>query len=221
MNNNTMKNNKQIEYIELILTRQRNPLPKGVKGHWHHVIPTCCGGPNEAWNKVKLTPEEHFKAHCLLPYIFMDEKYQDKLVCGWNVLSGNFKHLRPFVPEWEELKAMAIAATVRKRKGARDSEETRLKRVTSHLGKPHPCKDETKLKISKTLTGRKQSQEWIAKRTSKQRKPVIAAKDGVELEFASIKEVAKSIGTTPSYISMCLADNKSAKGYTFRYKEAM
>ena len=201
--NNTMKHDtKQVEYIELILTRQRNPLPKGVKGHWHHIIPTCCGGPNEAWNKVKLTPEEHLKAHCLLPFIITEQKYQDQLVLGWNVLSGKFKHLRPFIPEWDELKEMAKAASSRRRKGVPNSPEARRKMGDAHRGT-------------------KQSPEWIAKRTRKQRKPVIAAKDGVEMEFASVKEAAKSLGFSQPNVSTCLTKSRPSRGYTFRYKEAL
>jgi len=32
----------------------------------HHVIPECLGGPDEKWNIVRLTPEEHYIVHQLL-----------------------------------------------------------------------------------------------------------------------------------------------------------
>ena len=40
----------------------------------HHIWPKCIGGPDEKWNIVELTPEEHFLAHQLLIKIFPEEK---------------------------------------------------------------------------------------------------------------------------------------------------
>lgn len=39
----------------------------------HHVWPKCLGGPDENWNMVELTPEEHYVAHQLLVKLFPEE----------------------------------------------------------------------------------------------------------------------------------------------------
>lgn len=54
----------------IIHNRQQDPLPEGQYGEKHHIIPKSCGGPNKKWNLVKLTPEEHYRVHCLLPEIY-------------------------------------------------------------------------------------------------------------------------------------------------------
>lgn len=36
----------------------------------HHIIPKCMGGPDDDWNLVKMTPEQHYIAHLLLAKIY-------------------------------------------------------------------------------------------------------------------------------------------------------
>lgn len=40
----------------------------------HHIIPKCLGGSDKKWNRVSLTPEEHYVAHMLLRRIYPQER---------------------------------------------------------------------------------------------------------------------------------------------------
>ena len=61
------------EYFEIIVNRLQNPLSKTEYGENHHIYPKSCGGWDLKCNLVKLTPEEHYRCHELLPEIFKDE----------------------------------------------------------------------------------------------------------------------------------------------------
>lgn len=76
------------EYIAIIHNRQQNPLPEGQYGEKHHVIPKSCGGCNAKWNLVKLTPEEHYRCHYLLTFIYATGKEHASMVYAWNQISG-------------------------------------------------------------------------------------------------------------------------------------
>lgn len=71
------------EYISIIHNRQQDPLPESVYGERHHIIPRSCGGCNEEWNIVKLTPEEHYRCHELLPFIYINGEEHKKMVYAW------------------------------------------------------------------------------------------------------------------------------------------
>jgi hypothetical protein len=50
------------EYSAFILERMDNP-PQGDDVEQHHVIPLHAGGPDQPWNFIPLTSEDHLKAH--------------------------------------------------------------------------------------------------------------------------------------------------------------
>ena len=53
-------------YFAIIKNRRENPLPLGVYGEVHHIIPRSFDGSNKKVNLVRLTAREHFLVHFLL-----------------------------------------------------------------------------------------------------------------------------------------------------------
>ncbi len=50
----------------------------------HHILPACANGPDDEWNRVLLTAQEHYRVHEILPYIYTEGITHNKLVYGWN-----------------------------------------------------------------------------------------------------------------------------------------
>lgn len=119
--------------------------------HNHHIVPRHAGGTDDPSNLIRLTVEEHAEAHRKLY-----EKYgrwQDRI--AWMSLSG-------MIDKQEIIKE--IQHQNGKRNGSLPCKWKGKKR-------PYEFKDpETRIaKISKTLTGRKQSEETKQKRAEKHR----------------------------------------------------
>lgn len=74
-----MKNKYEQFYFRLINSRKIKPHSKTVFTERHHIIPRCMGGSNDNSNIVRLTPREHFIAHCLLVK-FVDAQYRYKML---------------------------------------------------------------------------------------------------------------------------------------------
>lgn len=146
------------EYNSIILNRQRNPLPEGQYGEKHHIIPKSCGGGNAEWNLVKLTPEEHYRVHELLPFIYTEGKEHRAMVQALFFMSS--KH-GVSVEDYGNLRREFSLAMSFIQKGKRKSDEMRRKLSESKKGVPS------------RLKGRKQSRELIEKRAKalKGRKP--------------------------------------------------
>lgn len=155
------------DYIEIIHHRQQNPLPEGVYGERHHIIPRSCGGSNEEWNLVRLTPEEHYKCHYLLTFIYATGEEHDKVVYAWNRLSNRIKGDFISVEEYGRLKRECAIIISKSHKGkpawnknktgymsqaGRQSLSEANKGNTKHLGKNHS--DETRKKISEAKAGK-------------------------------------------------------------------
>ena len=79
------------QYVSIIHQRQLNPLPKDEYGEVHHIIPRSCGGCDKKWNKVKLTPEEHYLAHYWLTFIYATGEEHKAMVYAWNQVNGRIK----------------------------------------------------------------------------------------------------------------------------------
>ena len=167
------------EYNSIILYRQQNPLPEGQYGERHHIIPRSCGGCNKKWNLVRLTPEEHYKVHELLPFIYTEGKAHAKMVFAWNqmwnkvkgemadadayarlkeehavLMKGNKNHLGHHHSEESRQKITEAM------KGRHHSEESRRKMSEVQKGrKGHPRSEETKKRISESNKGRRLSEE--------------------------------------------------------------
>ena len=137
-------------YSDLIQRGLDRTLPDDVYIERHHVWPTCMGGPDEASNLVKLTPEEHFLAHQLLVKMF---PHNGKLVyaCKAMSMSNNGKRVNMKMYGW--LKRKFSETSSKTHKGKKESEETRRKKSEARKGRPPNNKgkkasEETRRKMS-------------------------------------------------------------------------
>lgn len=98
------------------------------------------------------------------------------------------------------------------------SEETKQKMRESQIGKKmSPVSNETKLKISKTLTGRKVP-KWIIDGMSKKNSKKILIKP-LNIVFNSLKEVEEIVGISTTAIRQSRSGIKNRNGYTITYCE--
>jgi 5-methylcytosine-specific restriction endonuclease McrA len=153
-------------------------LKQGEYGEVHHILPRSLGGMDISQNLVKLTPEEHYRCHELLPFIYTEGKDHIKMLYAWNMMSGRIKggqmsadvygQLKRSFSTMRSLEQKRVASTqewknhqseVHKgkpspRKGVHISEETKRKISEAKKGKKHgPCSEETRQKISKANKG--------------------------------------------------------------------
>lgn len=143
------------EYIAIILYRQQNPLADSEYGEVHHIIPRSCGGCNKKWNKVKLTPEEHYKCHALLPKIYTEGKEHHKLVFAWTLLAHTVEGVEISEEEYGKLRREVAKAMSSLNSGRKHSEESRKHMGDSRRGKKRgPLSEETKRKISEAMKGK-------------------------------------------------------------------
>lgn len=157
------------EYFQICAWRKLHPLPKTEYGEVHHVLPKSCGGPNHKWNLVRLTPEEHYRCHCLLPKIFEEKgqiNEQKKTLCAWNFMRNTKTLTDISEEEYGQLRrqfVLNISGENNPRFGVHLPEETRKKLSEAHigiktwLGKHHT--EETKKKIGKIHKGKTISEE--------------------------------------------------------------
>ena len=113
--------------------------------HKHHIIPRHAGGTDDPSNIVELTLEEHAEAHRKLYEQY--GRWQDKL--AWKGLSGM-------------LGKEDIIKEIQRQNGKKVGALPWVPREVIHS-------EETRKKISKTLTGKKQSEETINKRAESNR----------------------------------------------------
>ena len=154
------------EYISIILYRQQDPLPEGVYGERHHIIPRSCGGCNKKWNLVKLTRQEHYKAHELLPFIYTEGEAHAKMVYAWNQMNGRVNGKEVDAGTYARLKEehAVLMKGNKNHLGRHHSEESKRKNAEAHKGRPGCWKGkslskETRRKMSDARKGRHYSEE--------------------------------------------------------------
>lgn len=125
------------EYIAIIHSRLISPLSSFEYGENHHIIPRACGGGNEKWNLVKLTPEEHYRCHELLPFIYVKGKEHKSMLCAWNIMSGRIK-----------------GAEIDQEMYGKMKREFSIVMRDIRLGTHHDTSDETRQKISESKKGK-------------------------------------------------------------------
>lgn len=159
----------QEEYTALIHNRVVNPLSEDVYGETHHIYPRCLGGNDEPENLVKLTPEEHYKAHCLLPFIYTEGEAHMKLCCAWNRMRfAQGKDVEISEEEYGELK----------RRHAEVMRNALLGKPSRHKG--HTMSQESREKISQHTRERRglRRQEPKLPQPTKERKGVRTPRNG-------------------------------------------
>lgn len=168
--------NPQQEYSLLINYRACNPLPPEEYGENHHIYPRCCGGNDAPENIIKLTPEEHYKAHFLLPFIFTEGKEHAKLLYAWSIMQGLTEDVDRGCVEYGILKREFAQQRSIDQTGKYPSDETRAKMSASQraLNRVGPWKDkklpeETKSKMSSSHIGHEVSEETRRKIGDKNR----------------------------------------------------
>lgn len=150
------------QYSLLIQYRKDHPLDSDVYGEVHHVQPRSCGGTDDQENLVRLTPEEHYKAHALLPEVMRernDLRGYESMLLAWNFMRNRQKSLDEEAAEYARLKKQFIES----RMGHEVSEETRQKIREKLTGRKASA--ESKANQSKARKGKKRgpfSAEWRA-----------------------------------------------------------
>lgn len=149
--------NPQEQYTALIHNRAINPLPPDVYGEIHHIYPKCLGGNDEPENLIKLTLQEHYKAHYLLPFIYTEGKAHAKLLYAWNQMKGRMPtgDIDKDADEYARLREEFRRYRIEQNKAGL-SPESRKKiseSMKNHTGWHHS--PETRRKISEAQRGRK------------------------------------------------------------------
>lgn len=180
--------------------------------HVHHVVPKHMGGTDDPSNLVKLTIEEHAKAHKKLWEEHGDE--YDRI--AWLGLAG-------MIDKQEAIRLTQIENGIRWGK-IRPSEETKRRMSEGRLGiepwnkgKNIPLSDETKTKISEAHKGKTRSKESI----EKQRKSLLGKKRGPYKNYnhsASSKAVEFRGKTYPS-IAAAQKDTGACRATISKYGE--
>ena len=147
----------------------------------HHILPKCLGGKNDVDNIVKLLPEEHYVAHQLLVKM---HPYNSKLIYAANLMTRDAYGHRVKNKQFGWLKRREAIATSSTKKGVR-------------------CSDETKIKISNALKGKRQLtkiSEYTSQKISEGlRKRVFT--DATRLKMSESKKGTKLSNETKNKIS--------------------
>ena len=134
------------EYTKIIRFRLQNPLSENEDGEVHHIVPKTCGGSNLQDNLIKLTFEEHYRCHSLLPKIYASGKEHKSMLYAWNIMSRTRNGISISESEYRKLREDYLAINRQKRpnyaKGAK-----RRKRETS-WNKGRQWSEETRRKMS-------------------------------------------------------------------------
>lgn len=144
-------------YNSIIHNRQNNPLPETEYGEVHHIIPRSCGGCNEKWNLVKLTPDEHYRCHELLPFIYKEGKEHQNMVYAWWIMSGRVNGAEVSAEVYGQLKreiSRFKKGVPAWNKGKKHTEESKRKMSEVKKSKHLHLSEERKRRISESLKGR-------------------------------------------------------------------
>jgi hypothetical protein len=143
--------NKYTRWYYNIINRAKS---RSITGYTekHHIIPKSCGGSNDKVNLVKLTAKEHFICHLLLTKM-VEGLYKTKMSFAVSLLSRSKKLPGKINSKtYEYIKRLHSEATSIVQKGVKEK---------------YPVSKDTREKISKSLMGKKLSEEI----KSKMRKP--------------------------------------------------
>ncbi len=143
-------------HYNLLIDRARGRTLTGY-GEWHHVIPRCLGGKDDADNLVHLTAEEHFVAHQLL--VKMYPNHPGLTWAAVNMSGGTTRTIRINNKLYGWLRRRHAEAMRILNIGRKHSVETRAKISIANALRPKKLRsEETKAKMSAASKGKPKSE---------------------------------------------------------------
>lgn len=217
-----LKNKYTLWYFNIINSANSQGRQKG-KSYYekHHIIPKCLGGKNSKNNLILLTAREHFICHWLLCKMTNENKsklyfsfyrmshssnnqlrnyssYEYNIAKKYNSLASKN---RIFTPETK----IKMSETHKKIWNESSDRKIKMAKAMSIYNK-QPKKEITKIKISKTLTGVKHTEERNNKKSQKQKKTFKLIKNNGEIIITSdLKSWCKENNHTYSCIFNVMA----------------
>lgn len=134
------------KYFEIINFRLNTPMPDGVYGEQHHIVPKsiCPILQKASQNLVLLTAQEHFKAHYYLWKWFVDEgetRWAKKMLFAFHLMKkqltkcDNVEAMSKLYEEARLSFSQAISELHKTRKRRKWTAEERKKLSEAHKGK--------------------------------------------------------------------------------------
>jgi len=187
------KENKYTKCYYSIINRRQIHKLNITNSENHHIIPKSIGGSNDKTNLVRLSPREHYICHLLLTKMCKLHPHEKSMWFALHCLSNGFGHKERHNSKLYEifkLKAMKIRSEAysgennpfygkthkEESKLYGDKNPTKRPEVRDKMSKPKdcsnrhvPCSEEKKIKLSKALLGKKDSEDVkLKKKLSKQ-----------------------------------------------------
>ena len=164
----------------------------------HHIVPKSRGGSDDAWNLIDLSDEAHARQHAIDFVLFPSAPMFHFGMPGWRLLDP-------------ELQAAVKAEMKNRDTGLHKLHREKLPDGRSKAG----VANVQKMHKVKTLDGRSKN-AYEAK--ASYRRPIIAKKNGEEIQFESLHTAGKMLNIHATNICKVLKGKRPhAKGYTFFY----
>lgn len=176
----------ETEYYTICANRYLHPLKDGEYGEVHHILPRSLGGMDISQNLVKLTPEEHYRVHELLPFIYIEGKEHKAMVYAWNQMRGRVKGAKIDSEAYGQLKREFSKV----RRETKWSDEVKRKIGDGNRGK-HRTEAERK-HLSEVNTGRTR-RGWTVSEEGRRH-----ISDGMKLAYALGNRKARNKGVSCS-----------------------
>lgn len=175
------------EYHLILDERLRHPLPKDEYGETHHIIPRSLGGPDEWWNLVRLSAQEHYRVHELLPNVMKENGNENgyrKMLSAWYLMTHTRKDNiklsseeysrfhKDYIESVRERQQSIMRGKPSPMKGRHHTEESKAKNAEKHRGKT--AWNKGLFGEGSPMYGKKHSPETIQKmrEAAKRRKPI-------------------------------------------------
>lgn len=185
----------------------------------HHIVPKCLGGSDEVNNIVELTAREHYVAHLLLAKVHGGKLwYAFFAMCNLDP-SNKKSRYRPSSRIYAEVREEVSRQQRRARIGTVQTEETK-KKISKTLSNRR-LSSQTKDRMKRSQTGKFHSEKIKRKirENSREKKPVFQySLEGVFIkEWDSVNSAVKEYGIG---VAMCVTGRQlTTKGYRFIHKD--
>lgn len=173
-------------HYDALIARARARVLEGYSER-HHVVPTCIGGGDDAANKVRLTPEEHFVAHQLLVKMHPGEHLLTYALMSMTRSNRYHQRIHNKLFGWikrklaEAYKARVVSAETRAKLSAASRDPVLRAKIRAALRSPSArakmsviktgvrCSEATKAKLRSAILGYKHDPEVGRKRGAARR----------------------------------------------------